>query len=1093
MANNNECALSQISGYTSNSNSTNNFDLKEIEGIELNRVTYGADLSERLEDINENFNKIIESDFLRGAPGRSISISTWVFNDETKETPMGQSLIDAIMSNNADTPESDALRLSIEDALTNKEIKVIHDEDGNIVSSLPFTFIDTRFYDRKTLNESLANETDLSCVLVYETTTKSSGFAAAQTFPTLYWDTNIGGGDFCWKINGQKTGLPCKGPQGNDGGGGTLYTVIYNADPEAESNASNGSQAREIIGAMWLNSSNVTDIKNEFIPESDFGLKQISIKTGDTVIALPGVIGDDNKIHFAKPSNSSIGTTVTDDKNSYEYSITTAFVTDDKYYIVISGDTIHIPYILEAGVLQQLLQDIGEKHMLGLYIPSSKNSDGSVKTAHTLWSSKDDDNNYLNIGEIKNVSIIEGSSTKPDYTTEAHNVFSTHYDEILVGRGDDKFSISTSNIGVNSFDVDMRPLVKASKTVESYTFSGFYLRNLPRTSQGGSRTGVISGQYDLATPLYKYDDDKTYSFSIYQRVKINNEYEYVTRLYCDDYAQKFIFWDDINQFISFLNLWIESVDNKDLSPNMDVNIGVINRLYIDDYGEWVADYITEKVNESIDIYYDRVTEKPEYVTCKKITADKNDTLFKYELFDSKGEMIEMESLLLTAKDSCGTSVPFALPSIYSTRTGSIIEDAFIVDSLKSTTNVQDVLELAVEDMFDVIPSREKRRYLGSAFYGKLSNHFHRYEGVFTQSYAVKTPEYTIDTNSCEVSSDVVNFKSNEITLGIEQDPDKSTIISQFFGREINAAICEEGYDATLDGKDCWFLEYPIVSCRVINGQESYNTYASIFTRTDEYPAMILFAPTKQELINFYRKFSSKSSSSTFKMYPDGNFQKNSVTNNQLALFYGSPLWSVDGVGITINYNVGQAKTENFVVQNLLKTHDQLFKRELNYKYLNLGIIWKTNYSNHEDERFYSRWMSHTQPPMDDTEDIKYIILKNIKTGVYKLLVGTDIGGWSSRTINGFETYNTNEESMNYNACSINEGVFEGVTKIKDNWLQPISGTTYQLRSQLIENDAKTINNDCLTHETVCDSFIINGFDIAPHIETLIQMAQNYQK
>ena len=728
MANNNECALSQTSGYTSNSNSTNNFDLKEIGGIELDSGQYGVDLSGRLADINENFNKIFESDFLRGAPGRSIGISTWVFNNETKDTHIGQSLVDAIMSNNLGQ-ENNALKSSIVGALMDKEIKVIYDEAGTIVSSLPFTFIDKRFYDGKTLDKSLANETDLSCVLVYETTSNSGGFVAAQTFPTLYWDAGLDGGNFCWKINGQKTGLPCKGPRGNDGSGGTLYTVIY--DPTVK-NVSNGSSACEIVGVMWLDGSDVSNIHNKFIPKDQFGEKQIAIKTGDTVIAIPGSIRKDGTVLFASSSNSSIGTTITSDTTTYEYSITTAFVTNDNnYYVVISGDAIHIPYVLTGGVLNNLMNMIGEDCMLGLYIPSEKSDgsdglEGSITKGHTLWSDRKNSSNFC-IGEVVNPAAMNGWKENPELVDDPSSV-SLLYDDVSVGK-DAKMNIS-SRVGNGTHIIEMTPSDKRNVSVEAMKFKGYYYPGLTNAS------GLIM-EYNFQSSVSI--DGESHNFSTCQLIRIGGEFRHATHVIDNQMNDDhFILWDDdLADFANFLQIWLDCKKSGEHATvhSIDLVVMDVDNLRIED-GMYVCDEYTAKEMHFTFNFSNAGGYLIDEVECDDINLTYGGTEYSLK---SDNRYITLESPTLTIASDIDrdkrTIIPFKHRDM----------ESFLITEFTTSKVIDQVyIDDKGENKFDVYPGMKpdlstwNTKYHLSPYRYSLNQKFDRYNGNFTDQYNVSS-------------------------------------------------------------------------------------------------------------------------------------------------------------------------------------------------------------------------------------------------------------------------------------------------------------------------------------------------------------------
>lgn len=867
---NNECTLSQASGYTSNSNSTNIFGLDPIEGIELNSVRYGADLSERLEDINENFNKIIESDFLRGAPGRSVSISTWVFNNETKNTDIGQSLVDAIMSNNSYTPESDALKSSIVGSLMNKEIKVIYDEDGQIVSSLPFTFIDKRFYDGKTLDKNLANETDLTCVLVYETTTNSGGFVAAQTFPTLYWDAGLDGGNFCWKINGQKTGLPCKGPQGNDGSGGTLYTVIYN--PEVK-NVSNGSSACEIVGVMWLDGSDVSNIHNKFIPKDQFGEKQIAIKTGDTVIAIPGSIDDNGIVSYVPSSNSSIGTTITSDTTTYEYSITTAFVTNDNnYYVVISGDTIRIPYVLQGGVLNNLMNMVGDPYMLGLYIPSEK-SDGVVTKAHTLWSDREDSSN-LCIGEVTNFDEITEWNKNPELVDSPSSA-SLLYDKVSVGKdADGTKAVTKITKGITDI-VAMYPESSQYQTIEVDRFEkGYLIDKIFKTS-----CGVIGRKYDFYS---YYSREKSY-FGIYQPVKIGEVWRYAARITDEVDHIFYILWGGLSDFISLLDNWYTCInqENGNSFPSLgQVEIVELNNLRVED-NDWVCDSYTH--NNTSNIEWDVVYQNRHNLSIKRVICDsvyiseRNSLDFVYTVKDDDATAHEFRSRILTVdkNEPCilpiviyeGNDIQYCVPFVITRFANSRIkvENVDVILGGKNSFDVHATLSLY---------QQYYRPYHNGA---RLHEKYHQYVGDFDQYYKVNTkrfdvkaPDINVETTDINVEATNINVEATNINVEATESHIKSAQhrvghapytngstnnLVSFKGVTIHPTI--RRLDLTDDLGETLEYDLYIPLCEMIRG--TTHGYASVYklklNSGIKIPAcLILWSDQEANIISFYKKY-----------------------------------------------------------------------------------------------------------------------------------------------------------------------------------------------------------------------------------------------
>ena len=1108
MANNNECALSQASGYTSNSNSTDIFGLNPIEGIELNSGQYGVDLSGRLADINENFNKIIESDFLRGAPGRSISISTWVFNDETKETPMGQSLVDAIMSNNLGQ-ESNALKSSIIDGLNNKEIKVIYDEAGTIVSSLPFTFIDKRFYDGKTLDKNLANETDLSCVLVYETTTNSGGFVAAQTFPTLYWDAGLDGGNFCWKINGQKTGLPCKGPQGNDGSGGTLYTVIY--DPTVK-NVSNGSSACEIVGVMWLNSSNVSDIKNEFIPKTQFKEKQISIKTGDTVIAIPGSILEDGTVLFTPPSNSSIGTTITSDTTTYEYSITTVFVTnEDNYYVVISGDTIHIPYVLSGGTLDSLMSKLGENYMLGLYIPSEK-LNGLVTKAHTLWTDRKNSSNFC-IGEVANPAEMKEWSENPGLVDDPSSV-SLLYDKVSVGKdidGTKAVTKITSNLITDI--VEMYPESSQYQTIEVDRFDkGYLIDKIFKTSYR-----VIGREYDFYST---YNSREKSYFGIYQPVKIGEVWRYAAQITSSTGQIFYILWGGLNDFISLLSKWYDCInqENGNSFPVLhQVEIVELNNLRVED-NDWVCDSYTYYNTSNIEwevVYQNRHNLSIKQVICDNVYISGRNTMnFTYTGKDDDGVTYELRSRILTVDKN----EPCILPiDIYEDNDFQHCVPFVIARFANFPIKVENVDVIPEgKNSFDVHATFNVRHQYYRPYYhgARLHEKYHQYEGDFDQYYKVKAGDVNAEATNINVEATNINVEATNINVEATESHIKSAQhrvghtpyingstnnLVSFRGVTIHPTIRRLHLTDELGE----ILEYDLYIPLCAMKCDTLPGYASVYKMKPNggtrIPAcLILWSKLEVNIISFYKKY-----------------YKIQTSTDPIAVPV-LELTDFESLGITM-YESDIDEPYNQFVPDM--THpiasDEEFKLGGSYpSYQDQKTFAREDVSIYTDRIEWVERDPHSNPHKRYTINVSPDNMKSrIELG-YAFFIAKDINETRSQDPSKYviimcgnsrqaypiseslgETYSNHPSFMSFrDIYKYDESGQDGFNKVliinRADKALPATNSSCETWQEKVTTRGSEIRNDCGAYSIYCHQFFVNGIDIVPLLPKLQELVSS---
>lgn len=187
--------------------------LKNITAPALNEVNYGAHVGTQFENIDDNFKKIVGTDFLKGIPGDSIILKEVDFTETSwdeilylkiprpegsfhqfRPKDLKESILNAIKYNigsnlgtwqieNAlstipkDSNEYDITPISYTESLTyNTKITLIcaiDEETGKryVVSSLPYIFYDARFYNKNISYEVLNDYNDIvdaSCVIYFD-------------------------------------------------------------------------------------------------------------------------------------------------------------------------------------------------------------------------------------------------------------------------------------------------------------------------------------------------------------------------------------------------------------------------------------------------------------------------------------------------------------------------------------------------------------------------------------------------------------------------------------------------------------------------------------------------------------------------------------------------------------------------------------------------------------------------------------------------------------------------------------------------------------------------------------------------------------
>ena len=187
--------------------------LKNITAPALNEANYGAHVGTQFENIDDNFKKIVGTDFLKGIPGDSIILKEVDFTETSwdeilylkiprpegsfhqfRPKDLKESIQNAIKYNigsnlgtwqieNAlstipkDSNEYDITPISYTESLTyNTKITLIcaiDEETGKryVVSSLPYIFYDARFYNKNISYEVLNDYNDIvdtSCVIYFD-------------------------------------------------------------------------------------------------------------------------------------------------------------------------------------------------------------------------------------------------------------------------------------------------------------------------------------------------------------------------------------------------------------------------------------------------------------------------------------------------------------------------------------------------------------------------------------------------------------------------------------------------------------------------------------------------------------------------------------------------------------------------------------------------------------------------------------------------------------------------------------------------------------------------------------------------------------
>lgn len=220
----------------------------------LNEAGYASQLSRTFDDINTNFIKLANRDFVKGENGDSVKIrevNLIVPEGETNAgqlTVFGQLLVDSIYASSND--ENELADIICEDGSVLKwtdylyknpgKLYVIYDssavtfDEDVAYSSLYYTFLDGRYVNSKIggLDPKTYELTkDMSCIAIYDKELNNGvgGFNLLQNaFPTIYYEEGVG---LCWKVNGAGTGMAVQGIPGKPGNNASMYLVQATITP----------------------------------------------------------------------------------------------------------------------------------------------------------------------------------------------------------------------------------------------------------------------------------------------------------------------------------------------------------------------------------------------------------------------------------------------------------------------------------------------------------------------------------------------------------------------------------------------------------------------------------------------------------------------------------------------------------------------------------------------------------------------------------------------------------------------------------------------------------------------------------------------
>lgn len=190
-----------------------NITLDSISAPGLGSASYGTNINTQFTNIDSNFKKIVEGEYLKGQSGDIVMLEEIDLLNSTlsiKDSFLGYISNLGTSSNGIGSINSQKLYM----IYTKNE-----ETEGKVYkSSLPYTFLDPRF---NPITEEANASQDKSCIIIYDEA--ENGFKSYNAFPNIYFNDDIN--EFCWRINGLETPLPAQGPKGDKGDKGQCYMM----------------------------------------------------------------------------------------------------------------------------------------------------------------------------------------------------------------------------------------------------------------------------------------------------------------------------------------------------------------------------------------------------------------------------------------------------------------------------------------------------------------------------------------------------------------------------------------------------------------------------------------------------------------------------------------------------------------------------------------------------------------------------------------------------------------------------------------------------------------------------------------------------
>lgn len=603
--------------------------LHNIDSIDITDSNLGHGINDRFENIGYNFNKILKSEYLRGHSGSNMSTVTCKISDSTD---IKEDVFYSFKSNithklewanitefNIKTMIGDKLRSHYGDVIDSGWLNRLFSNDSTIYfitendsygnkyikASLPYHIVDPDLVSKYKALYNVNTEAtavgfvDKSCVIYFDT--QNDGCLDVKIYdniPTIYYDTVVK--DFCWKINGERTGISAKGIPGQQGLKGSsfllgLFTYSENKPVNGRNELSRIYMVNNNGDGQWYNVNDSGDM---------LALSEItSLDNGSPIIAI-GLT--ENTTQSSEPTTKvvlgvlhvSTGAAGTQYHIAYDngnMDIGSIISRADYFESLSDSDSLFLNSRDDDDNIAKVTVDSGEyklEYKLGHFIkPSIDSGKHVLSMGLNMYGSTEDDNtkiptsimgaNELYVGEIPNAGD-KGITSSLDINYDELNLNGNLKAQNIIAEG----SITAQNIdiaalgGITSQNIVTND-IKATGDLEANTIKASKNGSIGVDLFVGGRIGNTTSK----TPLNVNDGIYIYNTKVspekmpvqmWQPDDVKRRYEvgfYSSRVGLYDSCLNVTGYDETNNDIGIYSRYDIKTGNRLISEN-GINVDV---------------------------------------------------------------------------------------------------------------------------------------------------------------------------------------------------------------------------------------------------------------------------------------------------------------------------------------------------------------------------------------------------------------------------------------------------------------------------------------------------------------------------------------